>query len=246
MYHVGEGFDPGWGIVETGYDVVLFPAGGEEPFFFCLSDLFQGFQAVGDKTGAEHGNPAVSLGGQVSEAVIGGGEEPGFPAKAGLKAQPPVPILQRQGFGQSLSRRATLFFIGISFVDVPLGETVEAEEVKRVVVVRRWPDVRRWSDLLRQQVDVAWMVEEGGGHAQGRNRTPVLEIAMDRIQHCPMGGGGKLWIERKKEEFFDPGRDQGIQCRGKARVAVTHAELHGGPTGQGGGYASGLSFAVVE
>ena len=112
-------------MVETGDHAIGFTACFHENLFAFLLDLFEGFEAVTEKGGAEHGKALDAFTRHGAQGFIGIGFEPLVKlvgAEAGLKRYAPAVVRQSSGLhdsvcgGKALLAIAESMRIGVGYV----------------------------------------------------------------------------------------------------------------------------------
>ena len=141
-------------MVETGNHAVGFAACFHENLFAFLLDLFEGFEAITEKGGAEYGKALDAFTRHGAQGFVGVGFEPLVKlvgAEAGLKRYAPAVVRKPSGLHDSVSRGKTLLAVaesmrigvgyvatvitfhamlagGIGFLQMPFRNTVITEE----------------------------------------------------------------------------------------------------------------------
>ena len=117
-----------WLCVQSHNVVIPFAPSGQKGLFSLFGYLFQGFQAIGRKSGADDIQPFDTRMRQLFEGLVGIGLQPGFTPKARLESQTPLFGAEPQVLRHQLGRCLTLQRIGIPSLGIALRNAMKREE----------------------------------------------------------------------------------------------------------------------
>jgi len=237
----GQCCQPFRGVVKARDKRKSLAAVAEKLFLAGDGDFFKSFKAISDKSRADDGNIGDPLLREGFEQGCRIGFEPGLGAKTGLERDGPLIFLQRDGLGEKIGGCQAVVVVGISLLDILLGQTVEGEQI---VSSGSWRLASE--DAVGEGMDIGGMVEEGLGNTQGGYLFVTGEPLKNLGHPRPGGGAGVLGKQGEYQQAFHPLAVHVVNDRIHGGLAIAHGQARDYSAAKSAFDFLGLEQAVVE